>query len=169
MDIFEALRTRRSIRKYTDEAVSDEDLRLMLEIAMLAPSARNEQPWHFVAVRDKNLRDKLSTTTQYTHMAADAPLVIVVCADMRHDKANGMWPQDCAAATENLMLAARGKNLGCVWCGVHPVPEREAYVRQVLELPDEITPFGIICVGHPAQQFGEADRYRQERVHIDRW
>jgi len=169
MDIFEALRTRRSIRKYTDEPVSDDDLRLLLEMAMLAPSARNEQPWQFVAIRDKSQLEAIAKTSPYTHMAASAPLVVVVCGDMRDDKAMGMWVQDCAAATQNFMLAARGKDIGCVWCGVHPNAEREAYVRATLGLPEEITPFGLICAGHPAQPFREENRYKPERVHLNRW
>lgn len=169
MDLYEALRTRRSIRKYTEEPVSDEDLHLLLEMAMLAPSACNEQPWHFVILRDAEKRAAIAKTTPYTHMAAEAPVVIVLCADMSCDKAKGMWPQDCAAAAENLMLAARGKNLGCVWCGVHPVAEREEYVRSALVLPDGITPFCIICIGHPAQHFREDNRYNPERVHMEKW
>lgn len=169
MDLYEALRTRRSIRKYTDEPVSDEDLHLLLEIAMLAPSACNEQPWHFVVLKSREQREAIAKTTPYTHMAADAPVVIVMCGDMSCNKAKGMWPQDCAAAVENLMLAARGRNLGCVWCGVHPVAEREEYVRSTLHLPEGIVPFCLVCIGHAAQAFKEEDRYRPERVHLEQW
>lgn len=169
MDIFQALRTRRSIRKYTNEPVNDAHLRQILEIAMLAPSARNEQPWQFVVIRDAGTRAKIAKTSPYTHMAADAPLVIIVCGDLREDKAENMWVQDCAAATENILLAARGLELGSVWCGVHPVKEREEHCRAVLGLPQEIIPFALICIGHPAQKFSELDRYNPERVHLDNW
>lgn len=169
MDIFEALLTRRSIRKYTDEKIGDEDLHKILDAAMHAPSARNEQPWHFVVVRDPAIREVLSKTTPYTHMAADAPVVIVVCGDLDQDKAEGMWVQDCAAATENLMLAARGLNIGTVWCGVHPVGNREEHVRKALNLPEKIIPFNLVCMGHPAQDFRREERFNKDRVHCDRW
>lgn len=169
MDIFEALKTRRSIRKYTSEAISDDDLHTMLDAAMHAPSARNEQPWHFIVLRDPAMRAAISKTSPYTHMAADAPVVVVVCGDKNDDKAEGMWPQDCAAATQNFMLAARGKNIGCVWCGVHPNAERESYVRATLGLPEHIIPFCLICAGHPDQPFREEQRYREDRVHSDKW
>lgn len=169
MDIFEALRTRRSIRKYTDEPITDGDLQELLEMAMLAPSAKNEQPWQFVVVRDGDQRAKLAKVSPYTHMAAIAPLVIVVCGDMREEKAPGMWVQDCSAATQNLLLACTGKQLGAVWCGVYPEQDRVATAREILGLPEEIIPLNLVCIGHTAEQFKTAERYRQERVHLNRW
>lgn len=169
MELFEALRTRRSIRKYTVEPVSDANIHALLDAAMHAPSAKNEQPWHFVVVRDQEIRAILGQTTPYTHMAAEAPVVIVVCGDLACDKAAGMWPQDCAAATENLLLAARGENLGTVWCGVHPQKEREDKVRAALGLPQNIIPFALVCVGHTTEQFRDERRFREDRIHRDRW
>lgn len=169
MDLFEALRTRRSIRKYTADPVTDEDVHILLEMAMLAPSAKNEQPWQFVVVRSEAGRGALAGTSPYTHMAAQAPVVIVVCGDLHQDKAAGMWVQDCAAAIENLMLAARGRNLGTVWCGVHPVAERVAHIRATLGLPEHIIPLGLICVGHPAAEFKTENRYNAALVHLETW
>lgn len=169
MDLFDALKTRRSIRKYTAESVSDDNIHAMLDAAMHAPSAKNEQPWHFIVVKTQSVREQLSKTSPYTHMASEAPLVIVICGDMNLDKASGMWVQDCAAATENLLLAARGEELGAVWCGVHPVKEREDHVRKVLSLPANIIPLSLICIGHPAQQFREEHRFLEDRVHRETW
>lgn len=169
MELYEAMRTRRSIRKYTDEPISDDDLQLILEMAMLAPSAMNEQPWQFVVVRSEAGRASLAETSPYTHMAAKAPLVIVVCGDMKRDKAEGMWVQDCSAAIQNLMLAARGRNIGSVWCGVHPVAEREAHIRSALNLPPHIIPLGLICLGHAEGSFKEESRYNSTLVHLETW
>lgn len=169
MDIFEALYTRRSIRKYTDEDISDDDLHSMLKAAMLAPSAMNERPWHFVVVREAATRAALSEATPYVKMAAHAPVVIVVCGDLNEEKAKGHWEQDCSAAIENLLLAARGKNIGTVWCAVHPEAERVANVRRILGIPGHVIPLGLICAGHPAQPFAEADRFMPERVHQNHW
>ncbi len=169
MDIFEALFTRRSIRKYTQGNVSDQDIELMLKAAMLAPSACNERPWHFIVIRDEKRREEVSKTSPYTRMAAHAPLVLLVCGDLREEKAEGFWIQDCSAAIENLLLAARGRGLGSVWCGVHPVAEREAYLRKLLNLPEKVIPLGLIAVGHPEQQFKEEDRFLPERVHQESW
>lgn len=169
MDIFEALFTRRSIRKYTQEDVSDEDLNILLKAAMLAPSASNRQPWHFVVVRDPEVRAALAGQHPYAKMAVDAPVVIVVCADLNEEKTPGFWVQDCSAATQNLMLAARARNLGSVWCGLHPVEDRILPVREILNLPDNVMPLSLVALGHPAQPFSEADRFRADRIHNDRW
>lgn len=169
MDIFEAIFTRRSIRKYTTEAVSDEDVEIILKAAMLAPSACNEQPWQFVVARDPEQRQKLSEVSPYTHMAAKAPVVIVVCGDLSEEKAPGMWVQDCAAATQNILLAARGRNLGAVWCGIHPESDREDKARKIIGLPEQVIPMSLICIGHPEQKFYEENRYRADRVHHEKW
>lgn len=105
---------RRSIRKYKPDAIPDELITEMLEAAMAAPSASNAQPWEFVVVRDPKTRRALSEVHQYAGMAADAPVVMVVLGD-----ANNYWmQQDCAAATENLLLAAANLGLGTVWVGI---------------------------------------------------
>lgn len=169
MDILEALFTRRSIRKYTTEPVSEDDLRILLKAAMLAPSACNEQPWEFVVAEKQELRDKLSELSTYTKMAQRAPLAILVCGNLDKEKAPGMWVQDCSAAIENLLLAARGRNIGGVWCGIHPVKEREEKARQILGLPERVIPFALVCLGHPDQKFHEEDRYNENCVHREKW
>lgn len=127
MDIFEAMFTRRSIRKYTQDPVDDEDLKLLLKAAMLAPSASNRQPWHFVVVRDANVRAAIAERHPYAKMAADAPLLIVVCADLNEEKTPGFWVQDCSAATQNILLAARGQESG--QCLVRPASGGGAHAR----------------------------------------
>lgn len=169
MDIFEALFTRRSIRKFTSEDVSDADLEIMLRAAMAAPSAHNRQPWHFVVVRDKTLLAEIANRHPYAKMAAEAPLAIVVCADPAEAKEPRYWQQDSTAALENMLLAARGKNIGTVWCGMHPLEDRVEPIRQLLKIPANINILALVVAGHPAQPFGEADRYREDRVHHNGW
>ena len=86
MDIFDAIATRRSVRKYTDRPVTDEDIRTVLEAAMMAPSAGNAQPWHFVVVRDAALRARVAELNVYAAMARTAPAGILVCGDPRLEK-----------------------------------------------------------------------------------
>lgn len=169
MEFFEALRTRRSIRKYTAEPVAQEDVRAMLEAGMLAPSASNRQPWHFVVVDDRATLDRIAAEHPYAKMAADAPLAIVVCGDLDAEKTKGFWVQDCSAATQNLMLAGRALGIGSVWCGLHPVEDRVAPVRRILGLPDNIIPLSLVVMGHPAQDFSEANRYQEAKVHHNHW
>ena len=167
MDIFEALFTRRSIRKYTQEDVSDEDLNIMLKAAMLAPSASNRQPWHFVAVDQRNVLDALAGANPYAKMLKKAPLAIVVCGNtdkMIEGGGRDFWIQDASAATENLLLAAHAMGLGAVWTGAYPSEERCISISKVLSLPDNLIPLNMIVVGYPAEQPQPKQKFKEENV-----
>ena len=169
MEAFEAIVTRRSVRKYQAQAVGDDVVRRLLVAAMSAPSARNSQPWEFVVLTDRATLGKASKINPHAAMAAEAPLAIVVCADPRREKSSGYWMLDCAAAVENLLLAAHGLGLGAVWTGVYPRPERIAGFRKLLGVPEEVIPHSMVVVGYAAEQCAAQDRYQAERVHRDRW
>ncbi len=169
MDALEAIMTRRSIRSYKDRQVSEEDLEALLRAAMAAPSARNEQPWHFVVARDPAVKDRIPDYHPYAACVRQAPLAVLVCADLEQESFRDYWEQNCAAAVENLLVAARSLGLGTVWLGVHPRKERVAGMRELFRLPDGIMPFCVVAVGHPAEDPGPADRYQPSRVHQDRW
>lgn len=169
MDIFEAIHNRRSIRKYTDEPVTDEDIRKILEAAMMAPSAGNQQPWQFIVVRDKDALRKIETVHPYAKMAADAPLGILVCGDPSLEKYPGFWVQDCSAAIQNMLLAVHGLGLGGVWTGIYPREDRVNGFRKLFGLPDTVIPLAFIVIGHPAQKLVSTSRYREDRVHHDKW
>src|SRR5512142_911151 len=106
MDALEAILTRRSVRRYTPEPIAEELLHELLDAAMHAPSAGNEQPWHFVVVTDRETLAAIPRFHPYAVMLRQAPAAIVVCGDPTLEKYHGYWVQDCAAATENLLLAA---------------------------------------------------------------
>jgi nitroreductase len=165
----EAILTRRSIRKYTDRPVPDEIVIELLRAAMAAPSAQNQQPWQFVVVRDRALLEGLARAQPYSGMARDAQLAVIVCGDLNLERSPGFWVQDCAAATENLLIAANAAGLGAVWTGTYPREERVANVRSLLSLPEHIIPLAVIPIGYPAEHPAALDRYDAGRVHIDRW
>jgi len=170
MDAVEAILTRRSIRKYTDENIPEGLVTELLEAAMAAPSAGNQQPWQFVTIDDRRVLDAIPEFHPYSQMLTEAPLAILVCIDEEIEKmAKGYAVQDCAAATENILLAAHGKGLGAVWLGVHPVAERVEAVRKLLGLPDHVMPFALISIGHPAEEKPPAERYDASRVHHNGW
>jgi nitroreductase len=169
MDPITSIMTRRSVRQYTDEDVTAEQLETLLRAAMAAPSAGNQQPWRFVVVRDAEVRAKLAVATPYSSPVGRAPLGIVVLADTRENKHPGYWVQDCSAAIENLLLAAHAIGLGGVWIGVHPNAEREEAVAAIVEPPTGFEVCSMIAVGHPAAPGPEVDRYKAEFVRTDRW
>ena len=169
MDATEAIRTRRSIRQYADEPVSEDLTHQLLEAAMMAPSAGNEQPWHFVVIRDRALLDEIPSFHPYSGMLRQAPLAILICGDETLEKYKGYWVQDCSAATQNLLLEVHARGLGAVWLGVHPIDERVDGMRKLLGMPDHVIPFALISIGWPAEEKGSEDRFDETRVHQDRW
>jgi nitroreductase len=158
------IKKRRSIRKYTDEPVSDADVRTLLEAAMAAPSADNLQPWEFIVVRGADLRRQLARTHPWSKMCAHAPVVFVVCANERR---SSHWVEDASAATENLLLAAVGLDLGAVWVGVYPSSRNEEHVREVLDIPGELRVLCLVPVGHPAESKAPRTKYDEGKVHYD--
>jgi nitroreductase len=165
-DALEFIKSRRSVRKYTDEPVAAEDIQKLLEAAMAAPSGRNVRPWEFVVVTDPAVCERLSHSHPASALVAWAPLVIVVCGrevDSHH------WIVDGAAAAENILLEAVSLGLGGVWIGVFPVPEREAHVRQVIGLPEGVRPLCMVPVGHPAESPEPRTQYDAAHVHYDRY
>ncbi len=158
---------RRSVRQYTSEAVNEEQIELLLKGAMSAPSANNEQPWHFVVATDRSVLDRLAEVHPYGKMLYRAPLCICVVGDPRISE--NYWVQDCSNAAENILLAAVGLGLGGVWLGVHPRTERVEAVRQVLKLPSAVTPLCLISIGHPAEVPPPRTQYDASRVHRQGW
>ena len=169
MDAMDAILSRRSIRRYTEQKVSDEMIKELLEAAMSAPSAGNEQPWHFIVIRDRQILNEIPNYHPYSQMLKQAPVAIMVCGDERLQKYEGYWVQDCSAATENILIAAQAKGLGGVWLGVYPVEDRVAGLRKLLGIPEEVITFSLVSIGYPAEQKPGSDRYDDSRVHHDRW
>ncbi|MGE5553389.1 MAG: nitroreductase family protein [Betaproteobacteria bacterium] len=165
----EAILSRRSIRKYTAEPVPDEVIQELLKAAMAAPSAGNEQPWHFIVIRDRRILDEIPRFHPYSQMLREAPVAILVCGGPRLQKYQGYWPLDCAAATENVLIAIQALGLGGVWLGVYPVEDRMNALRHLLGIPSEVVPFSLIPVGYPAETKPPAERFDPRRVHRDRW
>jgi nitroreductase len=169
MDALEAIMTRRSIRQFTDEPVTDEEVDLILRAAMAAPSAHNGRPWRFVVVRDREVLARLAKATLFAGPVADAPVGIVVLAERRVSAYAGFWVIDCAAAIENALVAARAIGLGSVWIGVHPIRPFGAAVRRVVEAPRDLHVHSMIAIGRPAKERTAQDRFEAEWVHRDRW
>jgi nitroreductase len=161
--------SRRSIRRYTDQPVDDETVERLLRAAMAAPSAGNQQPWRFVVIRERAMLQAIADMHPYGKMLPGAPVAIVVCGDPGDAKWAALWDQDCSACTENLLIEAELLGLGAVWLGIHPLPEREAALRELLGIPAHVVPFAVVPFGWPAQHKEPSDRYDTARVHSERW
>jgi nitroreductase len=136
---------------------------------MSAPSAGNERPWHFIILTDRAILDAIPKFHPYSAMLKHAQSAILVCGDVTLEKHKGCWTLDCAAATENMLLAAHAKGLGAVWCGVYPTEDRMVNLKRLLNLPEHIVPFSLIPLGFPAEEKQAPDRFDDSRVHQNRW
>ena len=169
MEALEAILSRRSIRKYTGKTVPENVVRELLEAAMSAPSAGNQQPWQFIVINDRRTLDEIPKFHPFSQPLKEAPLAIVICGDLQRENFKGFWVQDCSAATENLLVAARARGLGTVWLGVYPMEDRIKGMRKLLGLPETLVPLAVIPVGYPAEEKPRASRYDAARVHYNRW
>ena len=171
-DALDVIMTRASVRSYTDQPVEKDKVEKMLKAAMAAPTARNQQPWAFVVVDSREILDELAETLPHAKMAAQAPLAIVACGDLTKSLsgiAQEYWVQDVSAAIENLLLAAHAMELGAVWTGVYPIPERVNDVVQVLSLPEHIIPLAVIPIGYPAGEVQPKDKWKPENIKYNKW
>jgi nitroreductase len=165
----DAILSRRSIRKYTGEPVSDEDLHYFLEAAMAAPSAGNQQPWHFVVARDRATLDAIPDLHPHARMMKQAQAAILVCGETEGLTHPHHMPHDCSAATENILLAIESRGLGGVWLGVYPNEDRVAGMRELFGVREPIVPFSLVAIGHPSETKPPSERYDESRVHSERW
>jgi nitroreductase len=169
VETLETIQTRRSIRKYQEKHVPEELIQKLLAAAMQAPSARNQQPWQFVVIDNRDTLAKIPEFMPNAAMAAEAPLAILVCGDLSLEKSEGYWVVDCAAATQNMLLAAHALGLGAVWCGVYPRVTRMEGLRRSLGLPENVVAHSLVVLGYAAEQVQPQDRYRPERVRRNQW
>jgi len=164
-----AILERRSIRKYTGEQVTDEQVQMLLKAAFAAPSAGNKQPWHFVVLNDREKINKISEVQPSSKMLKEATLAIIVCGEPALEFYPGYFVQDCAAATENILIAATDMGLGSVWLGVYPRPEKVQAISSVFNLQEGIVPFSIISIGYPGEIKEPSNRYDESKIHYNKW
>lgn len=167
--MLEGILDRRSIRKFKSEPVAQGQIEQLLEAAVMAPSAQNKQPWHFIICDDKEILQKFQQIHPYSKMLDEAPLMIMVCGDTEKQAGPYFYLEDCAAATENILLAAHAMGLGSCWFGLPPESELQARVQQLFGMPEYIKPFCGVALGVPAQQPPRPERKLDGLVHKNIW
>lgn len=169
--VLENIHSRKSVRQFTSDPVSEKQVETLLRAAMAAPTAVNYQPWRFVVVTERAELDEISEILPYAKMLKQAPLAIIVCGETTWmgGIGNPYWQQDCAAATENLLLAAEALGLGAVWTGVYPNEDLYPKLHDYLNLPANIQPLCCIPVGHPAGKTQPRDKWKPENIHYGKW
>lgn len=172
MDAMKAILERRSVRRYTGEAVDREKLTALVKAGMSAPTSRDTRHFVFLVVDDPAIVQKMSEGLPYAKMLASAKHAVVVASDLavaHGGSGTDYWVQDCSAAAENVLIAARALGLGACWTAAHPRPERAQYVREVLGLPEQVMPLCVIAVGVPAGEEKPRDKFDQTKVFWNSW
>lgn len=149
MNVFDAIRTRKSVRQYLDKPIEAEKLTAVLEAGRLAPSASNRQEWRFIIVRDPATRKKLAEAANGQTFIGEAPAVIVACAETDgHIMRCGQpcYPIDVAIALDHITLAAVESDLGTCWIGAFD----EERVKDLLDIPDNIRVVDLMPIGYPS-------------------
>jgi nitroreductase len=165
----DAIYKRRSIRKYTKEDVPEEEVLQFIKAGMNAPSAGNQQPWHFIVINDREILVEITKIHPYAQMLDQASCAILVCGDLDLEKHKDYWVQDCSAATQNILLSIADRGFGGVWLGVYPRQDRVEGIRKLLRIPERIVPFALISLGVPAEEKKPRDEFKKERVRYNFW
>ncbi|NMD38398.1 MAG: nitroreductase family protein [Christensenellaceae bacterium] len=163
--------TRTSVRKFSETPITAEQINILLNAGMAAPSALNRQPWAFIVVDNAEILHRLGKGLHFAKALYTAPLAIVVCGNlkMKLPLYKEFWVQDCSAATQNILLAAKALGLGSLWIGVHPVENNEKKVSEILQLPKHIAPLNIIALGYSEDEQNPKDKYDPKKVKHNLW
>jgi len=170
LDVFEAIKTRRSIRRFKPIDISDQLIRSIIDCARCAPSADNIQPWEFIIVKDRHTKELLSKTHAWSYFIKDAPVCIVILSN--ESLSPSYFAIDAACATQNLLLASHSQDLGACWVAVYDPnnPNSEMHVRNVLNVPAHFRIIAMVPVGYPYERI-EPRKLRDldDVLHVDKY
>jgi len=170
-DALTVIHNRKSVRNFTGEPVSDEDLDIIIKAAMTAPSAVNCQPWEFIVVKERKALDALGDVLPYTKMIYKAGAAIVVCAvpAKAHKQKIEYAIIDASLASENILLAAEAIGLGAIWTAAYPYEDRMKPVRSILNIPEDVIPLNVIPIGKPTGEDLPKNKFNPQKIHKEKW
>jgi len=170
-DIFTIIHNRKSVRNFTGESVTQDQIEILLKAAMAAPSAVNCQPWEFVVVTDRTILDKFGDALPYTKMIYKAGAAIIVCGipSKAHKHLVEYAIIDASLASENILLAAEALGLGAIWTAVYPYPDRMKSVSSILNIPSDVIPLNVIPLGHPTGEDQPKEKFNPNNIHKEKW
>jgi nitroreductase len=162
---------RKSVRNFTGESVSQNEILILLKAAMAAPSAVNCQPWEFITVTDRKTLDALGDALPYAKMIFKAGAAIIVCGvpAKAHKQMEEYAVVDSALASENILLASEAIGLGAIWTAAYPYPERMKSVRSILNIPADIIPLNVIPIGHSTGEDMPKEKFHSGKIHKETW
>jgi len=170
-DAMSVIFSRKSVRQYTEEKISNDQLELLVKAGMAAPTARNLQPWTFLIITEEVLLKEMADMLPFGKMLSQAAAAIIVCGDLSKVDVSGpeYWVQDCSAATQNILLATEALGLGGVWIGAYPSMERANSLKTFYNLPEHIMPLSVISLGYPKGEHVPKDKWDANKVFWNKW
>jgi len=170
-DAFAVIHSRKSVRHFTGESVSKDDLEKIVRAGMAAPTAGNMQPWSFIVITERKTLDDLAAGLLNARMLAKAGAAIVVCTEQEkaNKKLRDLAITDAALAGQNILLAVEALGLGGVWTAANPYDDRVAHVKAILGIPPEVIPLNVIAIGVPTGVDQPKDKYKKEKIHWEKW
>ena len=160
---------RRSVRKFKDEPLQDEEIGLLLQCTMAAPSANNLKAWHFVVITKREQLHQLAEIHPYGKMLNQAPAALLICGDSLLQPNISYLTLDCAAATQNVLLAATALKIGSVWLGVYPREQRMKDINALLNIPENIVPIALVALGYADEKKAANNPWMPEKIHYNKW
>lgn len=173
MDTIQTIKKRISVRKYTEQRISDADIRTILEAGMSGPTAVNARPWSFIVVRDREMLNRMADTNgRAAEPLRGAAMGVLICGDLERafPRAPEYWVVDCSIAAQNMILAAEELGIGSVWLGTWPQEEKIKGQAALFGLPETQIPHSIIAFGYPSEPSDKVKQlYEEDRVHFEKW
>ena len=180
--VMENILARKSVRSYNGDSIPADVMENLLRAAMAAPSGRDLRPWQIVVMTDKSQYETVFEGNFNMQKFMESGAVIILCADTvftaptREDpdgpavtQVNHLWRDDMGAVTENLLLAVEAYGLGACWTACYPYDDRMNPAIEALGLPDNVKPYCIVPVGHPAGNDRPKDKWNPENIHYEKW
>lgn len=176
-ETLKSIMTRKSIRKFTDKPVADEEITTILKAGMSGPSACNCRPWSFIVVKDREMLNKMADAKkQYSDLIRKAAFAVLVCGDLERAIPNApeYWVIDGSIAIENMILAAHSMGIGSCWVGIWPRRENMDPQAELFMLPESAVPHSIVAFGYPEESEGfgtprEKPEWEASQVHFEKW
>lgn len=169
MNTIETIKHRRSIRSFTDKVVRNKDINILLDCAMSAPTAKNQQAWRFVVIDDKDILNDIAQNIEHAKMCKTANKAIIVCSVVEDEMQKLYWEQDCSAATQNILLSATELGIGSVWVAIHPREEKVGYIKNLLALPLSIKPLCMVALGYSNEVKEISKRFDENKIKYNKW
>ena len=160
--IMDVIRTRRSIRRFTDQMVDDNTIEKIIEMGTWAPSGLNNQPWKFMILKDKELKDKVAEQTRYSSIIRNAPVCIAVFLDNSQSYNRVKDIQAIGACIQNMLLTIHAFGLGGVWLG--EILNKREKVEKILNVSSDLELMAVIALGYPAEDGGKGSRRALDEV-----